>query len=468
MRRLTSTLAVALVLTGLTAGVAHARPGQQVTFEAPGALINPSTRADTLEKYDTLGVKAVRIIVGWANVAPDATSTVRPSVDLTDPASYNWGQYPAAIAAARAQGLDILLTIAGPAPRWGTEGAKDQITKPRASDYQHFVTAIARRFGDEVQTWGVWNEPNFRTFLAPQFIKGKPASPAVYRRLYLGAVAGMKAAGRPGARLLIGETAPRAGADGVGPLAFLRGVLCLDAKYKRIKSQKCAKLPVYGWAHHPYAPAAGPFFLPSKKDDVTIGSLSRLTTALSKAMKAGAISSGGKRVFLTEFGVQSYPDKLAGVPLDKQSDYRSISEKLAWNNPHVYGFSQYLLQDDAIGSSAQDQERYSGFQSGLETFAGKKKPSFDGFRLPLVATPVGSSISLWGLVRPATGRTKVTLLRADHGSKTFKSFKVVRTKSDGSWTLKTSNASGRRWRVSWKSPDGTTFFGSPTKPYKRP
>ena len=262
------------------------------------------------------------------------------------------------------------------------------------------------------------------------------------------------------------ETAPRSGAGGVAPLAFLRGLLCLDGRYHPIKARHCAPLPAYGWAHHPYAPAAGPFFVPAGRDDVTIGSLSRLTSALGKAVKAHALTSS--RLFLTEFGVQSYPDKLAGVPLDKQSDYRSIGERLAWANPHVYGFSQYLLQDDKIGSNPGDTDRYSGFQSGLETHDGKRKPAYDGFRLPLVATPTGRSVSLWGLVRPTRGATSVSVLRADHNSNTFKPFATVKTKNDGSWTLKTSNATSRRWRVSWKAPDATTYTGPPTKAYKRP
>jgi hypothetical protein len=456
------------VAAGFTgASLAQARPGQQVTFEAPAQLGDASARPAVLDQLESLGVKAVRVSVSWAGAAPDSSSTVRPSVDLKDPANYNWDRAAGEISDIRARGMKVLLTIAGPAPRWGTQGALDNITKPRASDFKNFTEAIAKQFGGQVSMWSIWNEPNFRTFLLPQLVKKKPASPAIYRQLYLAAESGFKAAGQSKAKMLIGETAPRAGADGVGPLAFLRGVLCLDSKYKPIKKMKCAKLTTYGWAHHPYAPAAGPFFVPPRKDDVTIGSLSRLSTALSKAVKAKALSSGGNRIFLTEFGVQSYPDKLAGVSLPRQSDYRSISERTAWLNPHVYGFSQYLMADDKIGTSASQQANYSGFQSGLETTDGKKKPSYDGFRLPLVATPVGKSITLWGLVRPATGKTKVTLLRADKGSSKFKSFGTVHTKADGSWQIKTSNASKRRWEVQWKAPDGTTYTGSATSAYKK-
>ena len=61
--------------------------------------------------------------------------------------------------------------------------------------------------------------------------------------------------------------------------------------------------------------------------------------------------------------------------------------------------------------------KYGGFESGLRTSAGKAKPSLDGFRLPLVAKARRRPrSSLWGLVRPATGATKVVVQqRSRHG-----------------------------------------------------
>ena len=464
MRRLPLILALLCPLAlGVVAGPAQARPGQSVMFESPGAFQDPSV---AVPKLEALGVSALRVNLRWYDVAPDKDSRERPAGDLTDPAAYDWSRYAPMLDAAKEKGWKVILSLAGPAPRWGTEGARDHITKPRTSDYQHFAEAAAKRFGAGVTYWSIWNEPNFRTFLMPQFVKGKPASPAIYRGLYLAGQKGVKA-GASKARVLFGETAPRAGADGVAPLEFLRGVLCLDSKYKKTKS-KCAKLSADGYAHHPYAPPAGPFFVPGKKDDVTIGVLSRLTSALDKAAKAGAITSKLK-VFLTEFGVQSYPDRSAGVPLSTQSDQRSLSERIAWSNPRVYAFSQYLLSDDATIKSSSRTERYPGFQSGLETDKGKKKPAYDGFRLPLAVTHSGKStkVTLWGLVRPATGKTSVTVQYATKG-KAWKKLKTVTTKSDTSWTFTGNNAKNRVWRVQWKDADGTTTYGSTTKAYAKP
>ena len=80
---------------------------------------------------------------------------------------------------------------------------------------------------------------------------------------------------------------------------------------------------------------------------MTIGVLSRLTRALDRATRAGAFTRRSKMpLWLTEFGIQSTPDRYFGVSLAKQVEYRAIAERMAWSNPRVRAFSQYLLRDD--------------------------------------------------------------------------------------------------------------------------
>ena len=55
--------------------------------------------------------------------------------------------------------------------------------------------------------------------------------------------------------------------------------------------------------------------MPEDKNDVTIGVISRLVKALDRAGKAGGLPKH-LRIYLTEFGIQSFPDKISGVPLD--------------------------------------------------------------------------------------------------------------------------------------------------------
>ena len=105
-----------------------------------------------------------------------------------------------------------------------------------------------------------------------------------------------------------------------------------------------------------------------------------------------------------------------------------------------------------------DERRTIGFQTGLEYLNGKPKPLYFGFPVPLTVTKSGHGFSLWGLVRPATGATKVTVLVQPKGSHKYKTLKTVTTNSGGYWTLR-SSTKGARWRVQWKSPAGVKYEG---------
>jgi hypothetical protein len=93
--------------------------------------------------------------------------------------------------------------------------------------------------------------------------------------------------------LLIGETAPRGTGKVVPPLTFLRGVLCLNSKYRA--KGKCAKLGADGWAHHPYTTKQGPTFIPPSSNDATLAVLSRLTKALDKTRHYQTVPKRSRR-----------------------------------------------------------------------------------------------------------------------------------------------------------------------------
>jgi hypothetical protein len=457
--RLPRTILISLVLA-LILGVpaAHASHAQTLTFEAPRDLLDASTRDGALDQIASLGAHSLRVVLYWRNVAPAPDSRTRPTFDATDPGAYTWGQYAPLLDAAKQRGWPVLLTVSGPVPRWATNGAVDNVTRPSPNEFRKFVTAVGRRFGDRVASWSIWNEPNHPQFLLPQYDKRhRPVSPKTYRGLFRAAQRGLRNAGLAGAPLLMGETAPRGTGKDVAPLTFLRGVLCLNSRYHR--TGKCSKLAVDGYAHHAYTTQKGPFFVPSGRNDVTIGVLGRLTKALDRAAAAGAIPKH-LPIYLTEFGIQSTPDPLFGVSLIRQAEYRAISERIAYDNPRVRAFSQYLLRDDLPIQGVPKAARYGGFESGLRTSNGKVKPAFDGFRLPVVARRTKRGVSLWGLVRPATGVTKVRVEVSDRG-KAFHKLATVRTDARGYWTTQGRDRSGRRWRVRWTAADGTVFTAPP-------
>ena len=449
----------------LGAGVpsaALASHSQAMFFEAPSDLLSPATRHKALVQMQALGVKSLRLELHWHDVTLGANSARRPHFDATNPASYRWGQYDAVMAEAQRLKWKVLMTVTSPAPKWATAGHRDLITRPGDKPFEEFMTAVGRHYGSMVSVWAIWNEPNIAGWLMPQWnANGTPASPRIYRGLWQAGYQGLKGAGIASPKVLLGETAPfgstrnrnaRKPRTEVAPLAFLREALCLNSHYR--KAGTCAKLPVYGYAHHPYTyPAVqGVNYRPPERDQVTIGSLSRLSTALNLAARAHAIPAHIP-MYLNEYGVQSKPNRL-GVSLSQQAEYDADSEKIAWENARVVAFSQYLLTDEAPHGGL------TGYRTGLETHGGGRKPLYFGFPVPLVVSRHGSGFSLWGLVRPATGATKVRVLVKLKGSRRYRTLALVSTNSKGYWTLH-SPTRGVRWRVSWRRPSGTVYTGPP-------
>ncbi len=465
MRRPRTLIASACALLAfLVPATAHASKTQTMTFEAPRDLKDAATREQAFNDIAALGVHSMRLVLYWHDVAPQPDSRIKPSFDETSPSSYNWGAYDAVVDGIKARGWSLLLTVSGPVPRWATNGARDTVTRPSPNEFRKFVQAVAAHYGSKVDTWSIWNEPNQPQFLLPQYSPHKtPLSPRIYRNLYFAAQRGLRNAGHGDARVLLGETSPRGTGKVVAPLTFLRGVLCLDSHYHKA-SQGCAKVTASGYAHHAYTTGEGPTFHPKQPNDVTIGVLSRLPAALDRAARAGAVTPN-LPIYLTEFGIESTPDPIRGVSLQRQAEYRAMSERIAYDNPRVVAFSQYLLRDDLPVKGAPSFERYSGFQTGLFTAGGKPKPSYDGFRLPLSVRRSGTKrVSLWGLVRPATGVMTVTI--EIHGkSGPWHTLTTEQTDARGYFTKSGAFVKDREWRLVWKAPDGTTFRGSPTRAY---
>jgi len=464
----TSASALRTFLLVLLAGLVLAAPAsasraQSTSFEAPRELLGADARPGALDEIQGLGVGSLRVVLTWKRVAPSPDSSRKPDFDTTDPAGYDWGQYDALLDDAKARGLKVLLTVSGRVPRWATEDKKDDVTRPDPGEFAQFMTAVGRHFASRVATWSVWNEPNQPQFLQPQYdSKHRPVSPRIYRALYKAALKGLKAAKVSKPAVLFGETSPIGTRKVVAPLTFLRGALCLD---RRDRLQKgCGKLATAGIAHHAYTPRSGPRYVPPSPNAVTIGVLRRLTNVMDRAGRAGAVPRS-LPLHLTEFGIQSSPDRVVGVPLQRQAEFRALSERIAYANPRVKSFSQYLLRDDDP-RPGPSSSRYSGFESGLRTAGGKAKPSLAGFRLVLSALRSRSSTSLWGLIRPATGVTSARLEYRSGARGAWRRLGAVRTNTRGFFTRKTKAASGRQYRVSWTSPSGEVLTGTPVRALK--
>jgi hypothetical protein len=439
-------------------------------FDIGATVYTPdaSVRKRTLADVRALGADAVRVPVLWNVVAPDALPADFQATNPREP-SYDWSVYDQTITAAVQRGLKILLMPTGPAPEWAAKPGSGGVADPDPDQFGEFVSALAKRYdghfdpgraGDgqplpKVNLWTIWNEPNLSTFLQPQKVRDRPYSPLIYRRLYLAAQAAIHSQD-PGAPILIGETAPTGGEQSVDPLTFTRQTLCLNGDFQSLPNCPGAgeKIDAVGWSTHPYPLVGQPPFEPvSNPHFVTMSSLSALEATLGGAEDAGALPSDFP-IYVTEFGVQSYPDPNA-VSLEQQAADIGIAEQFAYNDPNVVTFAQYLMTDD-IPESVPGQ-LYGGFESGLRLSDGRKKPSYDAFRLPLAVQRLGDTVSLWGIVQPYPHPTTVKI-RFKNPGRPARTLQTLNTNDVGVYTTTYGDTPGRTWQAVWHSPlDGHTY-----------
>ena len=270
----------------------HGSPGYERVARGSWSSLD---RADAL--LGELRVGWIRMNVAWARVADG-----------------DWSAYDAAVDRALARGRQVQMTLTGPAPAGATAGGEEGYRRPDPVAYGRFVAAAAERFRGRVARFSVWNEPNWHTFLRPA-----RTATSQYRELYLAGEAAIRAAA-PEAEVLIGELAPmgKAGAS-MSPLTFLRRLTCSRRSWAA--SARCPRLRADGFALHPYTLRQGPDFRGPGRDDVTSGSLGRLSGALTRLARRGALRTPAGRapgLYLTEWG---YHARSRAVPEPRRSRF---------------------------------------------------------------------------------------------------------------------------------------------------
>ena len=264
--------------------------------------------------------------------------------------TFDWDSTDAVLEQLDAAGIDAVVTLYG-TPEWANGGKGPNVAPIRGADFAAFAGAAAERY-PFVHRWTIWNEPNQRRWLST-------ASPAQYvTRLLNPAYAAIHAAS-PSSKVAGGVTAPRGGAGGLSPVAFIRGM-----------GSSGARLDAY--AHHPYAltPKETPWSGGCDHcETITMATLDRLVTETQKAFKRPV------RLWLTELGYQSNPpDRLLGVAPALQASYIAAAAYKAWATPRVDLLIQYLYRDEPTTDR---------WQSGLVSVGGATKLALGGFEAPL-------------------------------------------------------------------------------------
>jgi hypothetical protein len=278
-------------------------------------------RDSALEHAVALGATRIRVNVLWDRVLV--------SGGASNP-RYDFSAIDALQEEAYWRGIDLQLTIAGPAPAWATRDHKVGNTAPDPRKYSAFVRTVVTHFKGKVDRYSLWNEPNWKSWLSPQ-----NEAPRLYPGLYTSGYRAVKQVD-PKAQVLIGELAPNGGGKAIAPLKFLREM------FKGAKPMKAD-----GFALHPYQLTSAPNFVDARKpDDVSIGTLPRLTTALDALYKSRKLttSSGRKlNVYLTEFGYLTAGSRKQ--PQSRIANWLVAAIEVARRNTRVKQLLQYQLID---------------------------------------------------------------------------------------------------------------------------
>ena len=366
---------VVALAVAVSAISARASAGVQFGIQDDAWLMyGPGTLSQRLTTLDNLGVGIVRLTLRFDQVASKKPASPR------SPDDYDWGVFGETLDALHAQHMPVLITLYG-SPRWAN-GGRPSSTLP-TSGFGNFAFAAAKRF-PWVHLWTAWNEPNNRTFAVP-------VSPSLYVHDVLNPAYAALHQASAANKLAGGVTSPRKTPSGMAPLEFMEGMRAAHARLD-------------AYAQNPYP--TDKFETPSHSRceacaTFTMAKLPEIRAAVTR-------NFGAKPLWLTEYGYQTNPpDRLLGVSYALQAAYIGQAAYRVWAQPGVTLLIQFLIRDEpSLG----------GWQSGLFTAGGTAKLSYHAFALPLVqVSRQGSSVELWGQVRPGSGARGYAIQRATAG-----------------------------------------------------
>jgi len=401
-RRIALSVLTAIVATGFAVQAATAgskKPGKKASSHL---LVGINDEANTLygnttpafQLLSSLKTQVLRVNLYWGGNQWAISRGAKPT-DPTDPGdpAYNWAIYDRLVRYATTFNIKLVFSILF-TPSWANGGKGKNVAPTNADDLRQFASAAAERYSglwtpptwqqDEsygngntplpkVSMWTAWNEPNNPNWLSPQYKRsgGKwvVASATAYAKIcnaiYTGIHGVIIGAGQGlvgGEQVACGVTGPK-GNDAPGtkrasvdPLSFM------------IATKKAGLKTFDVYAHHPYSDAGteGPSFVPTGNHArrIQLGNIGVLLTQLTKLW-------GPKHLWITEYGYQTNPpDKTYGVSWAKQAAYMKQAYAMARANPRIDMMLWFLVKDEP---------NLGGWQSGLLTVGGKKKPSWNAF-----------------------------------------------------------------------------------------
>ena len=395
-RALVLTVGATLLVGVFTQSAAQSAPGSGRLivgiYDEAETLGHPDRAFPLLQQ---LRAKAVRANLYWGGPAGVARRKPARATDPSDPA-YDWFKYDRMVTEAARRNMRVVFAIVG-TPRWANRGKAPNRAPLKARDLRNFAQAAATRYSGSfapinpnqtegadqqldplpaVRHWLAWNEPNNPVFLYPQFIRLKKGvylrqSAKNYARICNAIVGGVRAAGRlRGEKIACGVTAPRgnnnpkAKRQSSSPIAFVRQMKRFGAK------------GFDAFAHHPYYghPRETPTYKPRLNrgpkivgGPVLLGNINDLTREVTRLW-------GRKPIWITEYGYQTKPDRHYAVSNQQQARYLREAFSIARKNPRIDMMLWFLIRDQ------RKTRAFDGWQGGLTTLSGKRKPAFRAFQ----------------------------------------------------------------------------------------
>jgi len=326
-------LAAAALLAAVSAPSAAALPAKFW-----GVVPQTETSLEQLQRLKRGGVGSMRIVISWPAAQPRRNGPI------------SFGDFDAVVGNAASAGIEVLPFLYG-APRWAVPevpvpGSGGKVKAPKflpvrsgkqRSGWKRFVKAAIQRYGPNgsfwaqnaalpkrpIRTWQIWNEENFKYFVA------RP-NPGEYGKLVKLSYAAVKGADR-GARVVLGGMFARpieATRKRKPPQAYFAADF-LEQMYKRTPG---IKSKFQGVALHPYT-----------------GSYKRLTPYIEEFRRAlKANRDAGKGLWITELGWSSqrparnnsFAKGRGGQAAQLKGAFRLLRSKQGkWHVQRVYWFS---------------------------------------------------------------------------------------------------------------------------------
>jgi hypothetical protein len=295
----------------------------------------PKRALAVMDRLADAGAGWLRVDVGWATLQPDGPGPF---------ADWYAGLLDDVLAHAQDLHLKVILDF-WLTPPWASASGSPYAPPTHDADFAKAIGMAAQRWGDEVDAWEIWNEPNFDSFF-------EGADAETYTRLLCAAYPAVKHS----------DQSP----------VLLGGLMYNDDDWLRQVYEAGAKDCFDGVATHPYIGPSN-----AAPDTPAVGVVWRLTAtpAVRDVMKEYGDAS--KRIWITELGWSSGPDSKGNpwdLPVSPRTQAKFLREAVELVRSRYPYVGPIIWYRDVDGPTRSYQDGFGLMHPDLSP-----KPAFHAF-----------------------------------------------------------------------------------------